>query len=81
MDGRKLIDTAGSLRRGGSGGTMTRTDRATGEALLAPVGNRRSKVGPITGSTGKWVEGERVADGRVVALRRGNTRGAKAPCC
>ena len=81
MDGRKLIDTAGPLRRGDSGGTMTRTDRATGEALLVPAGNRRSKVGPITGSTGKWVEDERVADGRVIALRRGNARGAKAPCC
>ena len=81
MDSRKLIDTAGPLRRGGSGGTMTRTDRATGEALLVPAGNRRSKVGPITGSTGKWVEDEKVADGRAVAQRRGNARGAKAPCC
>ena len=80
MDGRKLVDTACPLRRGDSGGTMTRTDRATGEALLVPAGNRRSKVGPITGSTGKWVEDERVADGRVVALRRSNARGAKAPC-
>jgi hypothetical protein len=39
-----------------------------------------SKVDPITGSTGKWIEDERVADGRVVALKRGNARGAKAPC-
>ena len=80
-DGRNLIETAGPLRRGGSGGTMTRTDQATGEALLAPARNRRSKVGPIAGNTGKGVEGERVADGRVVALRRGNARRAKAPCC
>ena len=66
MDGRNLIETAGPLRRGGSGGTMTMTDQATGEALLAPARNRRSKVGPITGNTGKGAEGERVADGRVV---------------
>ena len=41
MDGRKLVDTAGPLRRGDIGGTMTRTDRATGEALLVPAGTRR----------------------------------------
>jgi len=81
MSGRKLIETADPLRRGDSGSTMTRTDRATGEALLAPVRNHRSKVGSITGDTGKWAEGERVADGRVVAWMRGNARGAKAPCC
>ena len=81
MDDRKLIETAVLLRRGDSGSTMTRTGRATGEALLAPVRNHRSKVGSITGNTGKWAEGERVADGRVVAWRRGNARGAKAPCC
>ena len=81
MGGRKLIETADPLRRGDSGSTMTRTGRATGETLLAPVRNHRSKVGSITGNTGKWAEGERAADGRVVAWRRGNARGAKAPCC
>ena len=80
MGGRKLIETAGPLRRGASGSTMTRTGRATGEALLAPARNRGSKVGPITGNTGKWAEGERVAEGRVVVMMRGNARGAKAPC-
>ena len=70
MGGRKLIDTADPLRRGDSGSTMTRTGRATGEALLAPVRNHRSKVGSITGNTGKWAEGERVADGRVVCARQ-----------
>ena len=69
MGGRKLIDTTDPLRRGGSDGTMTRTHRATGEALLAPVRNGRSKVDAITGGTGKGIEGERVAEGRVVALR------------
>ena len=34
------------------------------------------KVGSITSNTGKWVEGERVADGSVVAMNRGNAWGA-----
>src|SRR5437899_6990730 len=38
-----------SPRRGGSDSTVTRTCRATGEALLVPTRNRRSKVGRITG--------------------------------
>ena len=71
----------GPLRRGGSDGTVTRTRRATGEALLVPPGNRRSQVGPITSAPGKWAEGERVEDGPVVARKRGNARGAKGPCC
>ena len=81
MDSRMLNETAAPLRRGGSDGTMTRTCRATGEALLALARNRQSKVGPITGDTGKGAEGERVAEGCVVARKRGNARGAKAPCC
>ena len=60
---------------------VARTCQATGEALLAPVRKRRSKVGPITGDPGKWAEGERVAEGCVVAVKRGNARGVKAPCC
>jgi hypothetical protein len=35
---------------------MTRTGEATGETLLAPVRNRWSKVGRITGDTGKSAE-------------------------
>ncbi len=58
---------------------MTRTRRATGEALLVPPGKRRSQVRPITSVPGKWVEGERVEDGLVVAEKRGNARGAKEP--
>ena len=41
---RKLTDAAPSLRRGGSDSTVTRTCQATGEALLVPARNRRSKV-------------------------------------
>ena len=59
---------------------MTRTCQATGEALLVPPRNRRSKVGRITGETGKSVEDERVAAGSVVAMKRSNVRGAKGPC-
>ena len=59
---------------------MTRTCQATGEALLVPARNRRSKVGRITGETGKSAEDERVAAGSVVAMKRSNDRGAKGPC-
>lgn len=65
----------------GSDGTVTRTRKATGEALLAPSRNRRSKVDHITGVTGKLVEGERVAEGLVVPQKPGNAGGGKRPCC
>ena len=48
---RSLADAATPLRRGGSDGTVTRTHgAATGEALLVPPRNRRSRVGRITGA-------------------------------
>src|SRR2546421_11184475 len=53
---------------------------STGEALLVPARNRRSKVGRITGDTGKSAEDERVAAGSGVARKRSNVRGAKGPC-
>ena len=46
---------------------MTRTRRATGEALLAPPRKRRSHVQPITSNPGKWADGERVTEGSAVA--------------
>src|SRR5882724_1819543 len=55
-------------------------DKATGEALLVPARNRRSRVGRITGETGKSAEDERVAAGSVVAMKRSNVCGAKGPC-
>ena len=70
----------GSSRWGGSDGTVTRTCQATGEAFLVPGRNRRSKVGRITGNTGKAAEDEKVAAGSVVATKRSNVRGAKGPC-
>jgi hypothetical protein len=79
---RSLADAAAPLRRGGSDGTVTRTrGAATGEALLVPPRNRRSRVGRITGAPGKSADDERVADGPEVARRRGNARGATGPCC
>jgi len=60
---------------------VTRTYRATGEALLVPGRNLWSKVDSITVKSGKWIEGERVADGFVRAMNRSNARGAKEPCC
>ena len=69
------------LRRGGNDGMVTRVCRATGDTLLVPMRNHRSKVGRITGNTGKAVEGEREADGPEVAITRGNARRAKGPCC
>ena len=65
MGCRNLTDTASPPRRGGSDSTVTRTRRATGEALLVPGRNHRSRVDRITGSTGKSVDDERVADGSV----------------
>ena len=69
------------LWRGESDGTMTRTRRATGEALLVPPRKRRSKVRPITMTAGKGAEGERVAEGPAVARKVGNATGAMGPCC
>jgi len=60
---------------------QTRTHQPTGEAFLVPHRKMRSKVSHITGGTGKLAEDEKVADGFVVALKRGNSRGAKEPCC
>jgi len=81
MGCRNLTDAASRSRRGGSDSTVARTCRATGEALLVPERNHRSKVDRITGTTGKTIEGEGVADGSVVAMKRSNVRGAKGPCC
>ena len=58
---------------------MTRTCQVTGETVLVPGRNVWSKVSRITGTTGKSAEDETVAAGSVVALKRGNARGAKGP--
>jgi len=65
MGCRNLTDAASRSRRGESDSTVTRTYQATGEALLVPARNHRSKVDRITGATGKSIDGERVADGSV----------------
>jgi len=79
MGGRNLTDAATSPRRGGSDSTVARACQATGEALLVPARNHRSKVDRITGLTGKSIDGERVADGSAVALKRSNVRGVHGP--
>jgi hypothetical protein len=81
MGSRNLTDTATSPQRGGSDSTVTRTCQATGEALLVPERNHRSRVDRITGSTGKSIDGERVADGSVRAMKQSNVCGAKGPFC
>jgi len=70
MGNRNLTDTVISPQRGGSDSTVARTCQATGEALLAPRRNHRSRVDRITGSTGKSIDGERVADGSVWAMKQ-----------
>ncbi len=80
MDWLNLAET--SVHSGGvfGGGTVTRTRKATGEALHAPGRNPRRETVPITDDTGKWSGGVRVADGSVVAVKLGNAGGAKGPC-
>src|SRR6516162_11553778 len=70
-----------TFRRGIRDSTVTRAGQATGEAVLVPPRNRWSRVGPITGETGKVADGETVADGLAVAEKGSNVRGAKEPCC
>ena len=78
-------------------GSRTEAHRETDGNATGPYGRRRaaflsrpssprreiggSWVGRITGDTGKSADGERVSEGRVRARKRGNARGAKAPCC
>jgi hypothetical protein len=87
LNGRRQQDPSksnrsdGPLRRGETDSMVTRARQATGETLLVPARNGRSKVGRITGITGKAADGERVAEGRVVAMKLRHVRGAKAPCC
>ena len=57
----------------------TRTRGATGEALLIPPGNRRSQGGRRTGDPGPSTEDERVTEGSVGVVQRGNARGTKGP--
>ncbi len=80
MGRRKLVEAP--THSGGvyDGGTVTRTRKATGEALHVPWRNLRSKTVPITDDTGKWNGGVRVADGSVVVVKPGNAGGAKGPC-
>ena len=62
-------------------GMVTRTCQATGEALLVPPRNSAEQGRPYNWETGKAAEGERESDGSAVAMKWGNARGAKGPCC
>ena len=44
-----------------------------------PARNRRSRIGRITGETGKSAEGERVAAGSAVAMKRSNVLERRGP--
>lgn len=58
---------------------ITRTNIATGEAFLVPGRNVRRKVYLITSDPRKEVEDKKVAEGFVVAMKQGNSCGAKRP--
>jgi hypothetical protein len=80
MDRGRLTDAAGH-----SGGALA-TARRQGhiKQLEKPSSSRgeiRGAENRITGDNGKSVDGERVAEGPAVAMKRGNARGAKRPCC
>jgi hypothetical protein len=46
-----------------------------------PVAKSAEQGSRITGEPGKSVEGERVTEGLVIAVKRSNVRGAKESCC
>ena len=46
-----------------------------------PVEKWAEQGSRITGDTGKSVDGERDSAGSILAMKRGNARGAKGPCC
>src|SRR5450755_286720 len=81
MNHRNTDRSDETLRRGIRDSTVTRAGQATGETVLVPSRNRWSRVGHITGQTGKVADDEMVVDGIVVAENRSNVRGAKEPCC
>jgi hypothetical protein len=80
MDSRKLVDAA--IHSGGVIATARWQGHAEQlEKPSSPQGrNLGKKVDPITVNSGKWIEGERVADGSAVAMNWSNVRGAKGPC-
>jgi hypothetical protein len=50
------------------------------EKSFSPTGERPVQQGRPYNRNGKWAEGERMADGFAVAMKRGNACGAKEPC-
>ena len=68
-----------TFRRGVRDSTVTRAGQATGEAVLVPPRNRWSRVGHITGATGKVADGETVAEGFVVCAEQRVDREGSSP--
>jgi hypothetical protein len=68
-----------------SGGVVATARRQGCTGQLEKPSSSHSETGGaegrITGDTGKSAEGERVAEGLVVAVKRSNVRGAKRPNC
>jgi len=58
---RRLIEAAALAGGVIIDGMVTRACEATGETLLVPARNCRSRVGRITGDTGKAVDDERAS--------------------
>ena len=81
MGRRRLADAAD--HSGGVGATAWGQGHA--KQLEKPSASRReiggSKVGCITGPPGSQPKTQRVAEGSVVVVKRGNARGAKGPYC
>src|SRR2546428_14144177 len=76
---RSLADAADRSGGVGSDSTVTRTHRATGEALLVPLRNQRRQVDRITGAPGKSADREAGADRAAVATKPGTGRGPYGP--
>ena len=70
--------------RGGLGGVKAPArEQSVTEQLeksSSPTGERPVQLGRSYNRNGKWTEGERMADGSAVAMKRGNACGAKGPC-
>ena len=76
-----LADASGHIGGVTSAARRQRTRYATGEARLVPGRKPLEETSPRTSAPGKWRDDERVADGSVVVMTRGNARRAKGPCC
>jgi hypothetical protein len=80
MDRRRLTEET----RHSGGVAATARWQGCAKQLEKPSSPRREIGGEanrITGDTGKSGNGERVAEGSVIAEKQSNVCGAKGPCC